>query len=179
MKCKTILGLLTILACNLVATTSHASSLGTPTVLYNGWRAVQGYQANATTLQLPSAGVLSLTLTDLNFPTSFASGSLQLDLTDSSSTLLGLEGPGTWNVDVTGPMTLYANVFANAQGLGVANIGLYTLTASFMSTAPVTLPATGTLLASVTLLAGLLELLWRMRRKGEGFARTTVTLAVA
>ena len=156
---------------------AHASSLSSTSsvsVLYSGAELVQGSRAGITALNIPSAGELFLTLTDLQFPDPFSS--LKFDLTDTLSSKTALTNPGTLTLNLTGPATLYANVFASAGGS--SNLGLYNLTATFLASsgvtaAPVPLPATGGLLAAVTGLAALFELVGRRR------TRTTVTTAVA
>jgi hypothetical protein len=156
------------------AQASSLTSTSSVSVLYSGAQLVQGSQAGVTALNIPSAGELFLTLTDLQFPDPFSS--LKFDLTDTLSSKTGLSNPGILTLDLTGPATLYANVFATAGGS--TNLGLYNLTATFLGSsevtgAPVPLPATGALLAAVTSLAVLFELVGRRR------TRTTVTTAVA
>jgi hypothetical protein len=150
------------------------TSTSSASVLYSGAQLVQGSLAGVTALSIPSAGELFVSLTDLQFPDPFSS--LKFDLSDTQSTKTAMSNPGTLTLNLTGPATLYANVFAKAGGS--SNLGLYNLTATFMGTAnpagaPVPLPATGALLAAVTTLAALFELVGRRR------ARTTVTTAVA
>lgn len=139
-------------------------------VLYSDSQLVQGSEASVAALQIPSAGNLFLSLTDLRFPDPFAS--LQFDLTGTQNALVGLSPSGTTlTLGLTGPATLYANVFATAQG--PLDIGLYNLTATFLTTAPVSLPASGALLAGITSLALLLDGLLRRREQA------TVTTAMA
>jgi hypothetical protein len=152
------------------ASTLGVSSAASASVLYSDSELVQGSQASVATLSIPSAGELFLTLTDLKFPDDFSS--LKFALTDTSTALVGLADPGTLTLNLTGPTTLYAEVFANAQG--AADIGLYNLTATFLgNSSPVPLPPSGLLLAGVSLLALLLNRLLQRR------ALTTVTTAVA
>ncbi len=110
---------------------------------------VQDSAANETTLQVPGAGELYVTLTDLQFPTSFAS--LQFALTDATSTLVGLHGASTMSLNLTGPTSVYADVFATTQG----GYGLYNLSATFDAGSPVPLPG-----SAVCLATGCLLLLW-------------------
>jgi hypothetical protein len=98
-------------------------------------------------LKTPGAGELFVTLTDLQFPTSF--GSLQFALNDASSTLVGTRDAGTMTIDLTEPMTVYADVFAATQG----GYGLYNLTATFeSSSSAVPLPSSAVSLASACLM---------------------------
>jgi hypothetical protein len=98
-----------------------------------------------TPLQLDTAGSLSLTVTDMNFPESL--GALSFAVTDANTLLKSMDGPGVMTLDVAGPVTLYADVFATAQG--AANVGLFNLQIAFTSVAPVPLPASGLLLAMI------------------------------
>ncbi len=164
-------------ASTLDASTDNSSDPSV-SVLYSQSTYVKGNAGNVTTLETPGAGELFLTLTDLDFPTQFAS--LDFSLSSSSTALTGLADPGTLQLSVTGPTTLYADVFASAQGK--CDVGLYNLTATFLGNAsPVPLPGSGTLLsgALLFLLAGVyrrrvagvfrhrgscLSTAWRLRR---------------
>jgi len=122
-----------------------------------GSHLVLGSSATITTIQIDAAGTLSFTLTDKLFPV--ALGALSFAVTDTHSALASMTGPGTLSVDVTGPMTLYADVFATAQG--AANAGLYNLQVGFAPTVPVPVPASGALLCAAVLM-------WRlMHRRGR------------
>lgn len=151
-------------AMSLVAGVSaaHASTLGpdddSTTVLYSQSSLVQGNASSVTTLDVPSSGELFLTLTDLDYPSTFSA--LNFSLSSSQTDLVGLAQPGTLTLNVPGPMTLYADVFATSQAS--SNLGLYNLTATFLSAAPVPLPAGGLLLGS-----GLVLLMGRFLRKGN------------
>jgi hypothetical protein len=125
------------------------------TMLFQGSELVQGSTAMVTPLQLDTAGSLSLTLTDMNFPESL--GALSFAVTDANTLLKSMDGPGVMTLDVAGPTTLYADVFATAQGS--ANVGLFNLQVSFTSLAPVPLPPSGLLLAMI--LAAMLLFGWR------------------
>jgi hypothetical protein len=144
-------------------------SPGSRTVLYSGSDLVEGSAANAVTLSLPGPGELFLTLTDLDFPDPFAS--LQFALSSTQTTVMALSVAGTTDIKVASPTTLYANVFAATQA--GSDLGLYNLTATFVSAAEVALPASGGLLGSVALPAMALAFIYRRR------ARTIVTTAVA
>ncbi len=123
------------------AQAAQASVLNSATVLYSESPMVLGGAATVTTLSVPGAGELFLTLTDLDFPSYFSS--LKFSMTDTSGALVGLADPGTLTLDLTRPTTLYADVFATTQpGTGA---GLYNLTATFLGASPVPLPASGLL----------------------------------
>jgi len=115
---------------------------------------------------VPSAGEVSMSLTDLGFPAKF--GSLQFDVSDglggSNSLLLVPLTPagGVVSFAVSGPVTLYADVFTQP---GQYDRGLYNLEATFQSSSAVPLPGSGALLAvclSIVLLEFLIEG-WRLR----------------
>ena len=106
---------------------------------------VQGSTAMVTALHLETAGTLSFELTDMKFPELF--GALSFAVTDANKSLGHMAGPGVMTLDVAGPTTLYADVFATAQG--AANVGLFNLQVSFASAAPVPLPSSGLLLAMI------------------------------
>jgi hypothetical protein len=141
---------------------AHASSLTSPpgtvtTTLFQGSELVQGSTAMVKTLELESAGTLSFTLSDMKFPELF--GALSFAVTDANKSLGHMTGPGVMTLDVAGPTTLYADVFATAQG--AANVGLFNLQVSFASAAPVPLPGSGLLLAMIL---GLMAFPgWRLR----------------
>lgn len=187
MKLKTMLCLIGALALAGGLSSANAAILGadsgdTASVLYSNSQMVQGAAANVATLTTPGAGELFLTLTDLDFPTSFAS--LQFALTDASAVLgSGLVDAGTvLTLDLTQPTTLYADVFALTKGQ--AGVGLYNLTATFLDSSPVPLPATGLLLAGglLLLLLGLYsdrlaQMLVRARERLDVQAPVTASMA--
>jgi hypothetical protein len=141
-----------------VQATELTDASGTVTsMLFQGSQLVQGSTAMVTTLELESAGTLSFTLSDMKFPELF--GALSFAVTDANESLGQMTGPGVMTLDVAGPTTLYADVYATAQG--AANVGLFNLQVSFASAAPVPLPASGLMLAMIL---GLLSLpRWRLR----------------
>jgi hypothetical protein len=158
LKCISVLAIMSLMG---VAHAARADILGTPTVLYSQSSLVTGSAPSVTTLNVPGPGELFLTLTDLSFPAPFAS--LKFALTDTESALVGLAPPGTLTLDLTKPTQLYAEVFDTAA-VG-PDMGLYNLTATFLSSSPVPLPATGLLLGG-----GLLVLLLGRRRFGRAEA---------
>jgi hypothetical protein len=132
---------------------------------------VVGDSSSITPLQLPGAGELFITLTDLNFPLTLAS--LDLSIAQGGSTLLGLSPAGTFNLQVSQATTLFADVFWDGQGS--TDTGLYNLTATFIPATPVPLPGAATSL--VAALGALL--LWAKRRHSGSRAQETVTMLVA
>jgi len=152
-----------ILALSLKLSSAHASALvddgtslldgelgATPTVLYSQSSLVRAGAANLITLNAPSAGEVFLSLMDLGFPESL--GSLKFSLSNSPTALVGLANPGTLTLYVTGATTLYASVYATAQGS--ADMGLYNLTETFLGGAsPVPLPPPGLLLGASLIMA--------------------------
>jgi hypothetical protein len=171
MNCKHLFWSLNLLAALVVTQVAQASSITSETVLYSSSELVLGSDTLAATLAIPSAGDLFLTLTDYQFPAGFAS--LDLQITDASTTVLPLSAAGSYMLSVSGPETLYADVFATAQSSG-SDMGLYNLTATFVpALTQVPLPASGLLLVALGLAFGGLKL--TMRRQ----PRATVTTAVA
>jgi hypothetical protein len=131
----TLLSALALAVANAGAQASQLVSNSDTSVLASQSLLLQQSGANATTLAIPGAGELFVTLSDLKFPTSFAS--LEYAVTDADGTLIPLTNAGTeMTLDLTAPTTLYADVFATLGG----NVGLYNFTATFVSSAPVPLP---------------------------------------
>jgi PEP-CTERM motif len=133
---------------------------GTPTgvtVLASESVLLQQSSALTTSLAIPGAGELFITLTDLQFPTSFSS--LTYAVSNTVGTLVAPTGAGTVTppLQLTVPTTLYVNVFATVAS---GSAGLYNLTATFASAVP--LPGTLGLFASGAVLVCL---------RGRRFAR--------
>jgi hypothetical protein len=133
---------------------------------------VTGSQATATPLNAPGAGELSVTLTDMDFPSPFAS--LQFALADTGSSLTATSNASTMSLDLTAPITVYADVFASSQAGG----GLYNLTATFTPTSAVPLPP-----SAASLAAGLLVMLLTLGNvqlpHGRKSTQATVTTSMA
>jgi hypothetical protein len=149
-----------ILAWGFASSARASSEAGAPTgnvsVLVSESVLLQESGGTTATLAIPGPGELFVTLTDLQFPTSFAS--LQYAVSSSGTTGALTSAGTTTTLDLTAPTTLYANVFAT---VGASGAGLYNLTATFFGTgAPVPLPGTLGLFAS----GGLLLTLWGRRR---------------
>jgi len=143
-----------------VASNAPGSSAGNVSVLASASVLMQESGSNTTSLVVPGPGELFVTVTDLQFPTSFAS--LQYGITDASGTILPLTAANTTTtINLTAPDTLYANVFAT---VGQGGAGLFNLTATFVSAVP--LPA------SLGLFAGGGLLLTLMGRRRTRLPRT-------
>jgi len=96
---------------------------------------VKGSSLIVNELALPSAGVLTIRLSDIKWPDTLQALSfLVTDLKDSWTAM----DPATGNllINVSGPTQLFAAVFAQSQS--ESKYGLYTLRADF---SPVPLPA--------------------------------------
>lgn len=169
---KILLCALAALALDISGQQAQASTLTASSssgVLFSNLEAIQGSVASSTQFTIPSAGELFLTFTDLNFPSALSS--IDFGILENGQTLQTQSGSGgTLEAYFSGPTTLYAQVFASSA---TSAWGAYNLTANFIASSPVPLPATGALLAAVTFLAGLLELTSRRR------AQAIVTTAVA
>jgi hypothetical protein len=115
------------------ASNEDGTPTGNVTVLASESVLLQESGAMTTSLAIPGAGDLFVTLTDLQFPTSFSS--LEYAVAGTVGTLVAPTGAGTVTppLQLTVPTTLYVNVFATvAQG----SAGLYNLTATFVSAVP-------------------------------------------
>jgi hypothetical protein len=150
------LAALTVAATMPAARASNLAASPEPadTIMYDQSDLVIGTQANEATLNLQGPGELILTITDAQFPNAFAS--LQIAVTDSAGALIGLTSADSVSLPISGPTTVYADVFATAQGS--ADVGLYNLTATFV---PVPLPQSWALFAAgIVLTSG-----WIIRRR--------------
>lgn len=140
------------LLCLALALVSLTPAVGGASMLLGESELVMGNQSQATAINIPSAGQLTLTLTDVGFTSVFSA--LNFAVSTSSADLVPPKDPGTMILDISGPTTLYTHVFAKAQG--GFDLGMYNLTANFTpSSAPVPLPGTGPLLGAMLGLAWL------------------------
>jgi hypothetical protein len=134
------------------ASSESGTATGNVSVLASESVLLQESGAMTTSLAIPGPGELFVTLTDLQFPTSFSS--LQYAVSNAIDTLVAPTNAGTTTtLDLTAPTTLYANVFAT---VGQGGAGLYNLTATFVSAVP--LPDSIGLLVSGAFLIGLLAM---------------------
>ena len=140
-----------------LAASMPSATDATGSVLYSGALpgavVVQGSSATVTELQIVESGMLSFTLTEKNFPATL--GSLALAVSNADTALKAMDGAGTMHMAISGPETLYLNVFATAQG--PANIGLYNLQINFTPAVAVPIPASGWLLGAALLIWQLLK----------------------
>jgi hypothetical protein len=93
-----------------------------------------------------SAGTLTMSVTDLLWPQALQS--LSFSINSNQGVLQKLTGVGSLSYLVTGPMTLFAGVYAQPNGGN--GVGLYHVNVTFVAAAapPVPLPAAGWLLLS-------------------------------
>jgi hypothetical protein len=141
------------------ASSQSGDPMGSPLVLASESVLLQESGAMTTSLSIPGPGKLFVTLTDLQFPTSFSS--LEYFVSNSSGPLVGPVSAGSQmppTLDLTAPTTLYVNVFAAVTG---NSAGLFNLTATFYSAVP--LPGSIGLFATAAALIGLLR---GSRRRG-------------
>jgi hypothetical protein len=142
---------------------AQAATLAAPgtvtTTLYSESEFVQGSKAMVIPIQLTEAGTLTIDVTDMTFPIDFASLSFQI--ASASSTMAKMSAPGVLTLTISGPMTLYADVFATAQG--PSDVGLFNLHAQFSGAGSVPLPGSGVLLGWLLGLLGFVD--WRFRQR--------------
>lgn len=124
------------------AMTAHAETVAT--TLFQSTTMVTSANINLTELDLTTPGTLSVSLTDLDWPS--ALNALSFTLFDATH-VVGTQGSGTWTFDIASPSTLFASVFAAPDSS--AKAGLYNVQISYLATAaPVPLPATAWFLLS-------------------------------
>lgn len=138
---RVVCGLITAVALVASIQIGQASVLpGSSASLYSGSKLVVGDSASVVELQIPAAGVLALTWNDLDFSSSLSA--LDLWLSEGTKTLDDSLGAGSLTMNFTGPATLYASIFATAQGS--MDVGLYHVSAMFTpAVAAVPLPSLG------------------------------------
>ncbi|HEY0748451.1 MAG TPA: PEP-CTERM sorting domain-containing protein [Steroidobacteraceae bacterium] len=128
-------------------------------ILYDGAGFLTGTQSFSDTLNLPSAGTLTVTLGDIAWPQSLAS--LNMVVTTPSGALGPEMGIGTSIFNVTAGGNVTTQWFGTAQG--PMDAGVYTLEIQFQPLGTVVpLPTSIGLL-----LSGLGLLIWQRRRRGE------------
>ena len=123
-------------------------------VLYDGIGFLQGTQSFVDSFDLPSAGTLTVTLSDIAWPQPLAD--LDLLVTSTKGALGPETGAGTYTFNVNGG-DVFAEWFGTAQG--PLNAGVYSLKIDFQPNAlPVPLPT-----SALLLLSGLALLAWQRR----------------
>ncbi len=116
----------------------HAETLLVSTPL------VQGSLATATAFSVPGAGVVTITLADLDWPTKLAS--LSFAATTPTAVLASLAGPGQTSFTTSAAGIYSAVVDAVASPSGLLDLGWFSLTINYTSSVP--LPASVWLLLS-------------------------------
>jgi len=133
-------------------------------VLYDGSGFLQGTQSFVQSFSLPSAGTLTVTLTNVAWPQQLAS--LNLLVTTANGAIGHEMGAGTSVFEIKEGESIFAQWFGTAQG--PLNSGVYSMEIEFEAAAggnPVPLPTSIALL-----LSGLGLLVWQ-RRTGAGGLR--------
>ena len=150
-----LLGAVAALACIL-----HSPASLADTVLINETTLVTGTDSNVEAFTIPTAGTVTVQLSNIAWPQ--ALDSLSFVASSASSVLMAWNGSGTETFNVTAPGTYYAHVTGTAGGL--LDLGLYSLTVSFRSAvAPVPLPSPSTLLLAALVMS--LGLGWAHQRR--------------
>jgi uncharacterized protein (TIGR03382 family) len=142
--------------CSLAASSFAAHRAAADEVLYDGTGFLRGTQSFAETFNLPSAGTLMVTLSNVAWPAQLASLNLVLSSTNG---ILGPEmGAGMSAFTVASGGNVTAQWFGTAQG--ALDTGVYSMRIEFLPSGgtPVPLPPSFALL-----LSGLAWLLWRRR----------------
>jgi hypothetical protein len=142
---------------------AHADTLYSQNVMVTSTSA-----PNVQSLGTVSSGTVTMSVSDLMWPQALQS--LSFSITNNQGVLKSLTGPGSLSYLVTGPMTLFADVYAQPNAADGA--GLYHINVSFIAATPaVPLPAAGWLLLSG--MVGLATFKKKMTK--SAFAHATVT----
>lgn len=156
------------LALALCAQIGHTSEMS----LYTGSTLVLGDSARVVQLDVPSAGVLSMDWTDLDFASSLAS--LDVDISNGTKPMGDYQSGGSMTLNLSGPVKLYVTIFASAQGS--MDVGLYHVSAMFVPTvAAVPVPGLGISGLGVAVL-GVLALAYRGWHRLKGSTGVQVNI---
>jgi hypothetical protein len=120
-----------------------AASAQADTLLIEQSGLIGGTQTVVTPMSIVGAGTLTVTLTDLGWPSRLAS--LSFALSDATSVLGRMTAPGIQSFQVGGAANLFAHVYGATNS--ALDLGLYSLRVQFT---PVPLPS-----AAVLMLAGM------------------------
>lgn len=136
----------------------HAEAVVPAQTLYDSSVLVTSANVNVQKLDIGSAGTLTVELKDMKFPDFM--NTLSFNLTSATKVIepthvldsSAAVRDQSWSIQLSGPATLYAAIFAKPQDKSVTNpfaAGMYYAKISFVSaTAPVPLPAAFWLLIS-------------------------------
>jgi hypothetical protein len=144
------------LALAVIWPTAHADMLGTVGLINQNYT-VLGAGAAPTDFSAPSAGVVSVTVTDSSatdngFSAPFTS--LQFAVSETLTPLTPTMNAGTVSLDLTAASPVYVAVFWTSDPTQ-GNYGMYNVTADFTPSSTVPLPG-----SAFALLSGCLLLLW-------------------
>lgn len=106
--------------------------------LYQSTTLVTGSSMSIAVLNLDTPGKLTVSLTDLEWPSDLLA-CLSFTLTDAKSVLGIGSGSGSWDFEIESATTLYAIFYAAPSA--IAKAGMYYADVSYTSVAPVPLPA--------------------------------------
>jgi hypothetical protein len=129
-------------------------------VLYSGSGFLQGTQSFVQSFNLPTAGTLTVTLTNVAWPQQLAS--LNLLMTSTKGAMGHEMGTGTSIFDIKDGGDIFAQWFGTAQG--PLNTGVYSMEIDFQPANGNTVPLPTSI---ALLLSGLGLLVWQ-RRLGPG-----------
>jgi hypothetical protein len=118
---------------------------------------------SSNTLEISGPGTLTVSMTDLNWPTPLVTDSMSFSLNNSAGATVGsFTKGGTETFDITQAGTFYALAYAQAQPLPGLSIGYGSYGLQVGYTPDVALPPSAALLASALLMIG--GSAWRRRR---------------
>lgn len=124
---------------------------------------ISGTRSDVYTISAPTAGSVSVSLSNLNWPDPLAS--LSFALATSSGVVKSFSGAGSQTIDIGSAGTYYAIVTGSAQGHW--NLGMYSLRMTFSSLAGPGGPTVPLPAAAWLLLSGIAGMFGLMRWKQE------------